>query len=473
MYQYNQGLQILMVCTYLFVIFGSNIQCTVLRRHISAFIYNRKSIEGMAKFIYKIKCICLDILSTWAYIPRCTELPEYFFFTLLFSFLTPPYDVQSWGCLSTFSNMIKKSWTVPNLGVIVFTHTRIFRDIRLWEMRLSYISRYTKYISRFITYISRYTNMGRLSRGSDFQLHLETWSWPPGWKPHFCIYIDILSIYRDIRNPHFSYSYISVYTSMSKSHDTQVGHSLWLFYDVWIRAQATPMTDGGVKNEKKVWRKRILVTQYIYIYTAMYWVYQCIYLVFAKVRPPKFCHAFWLLIIVYECTDTSPKHSCHSTLYFWAESEKKICSDHEYLQPLIIRIRTLIYSYILVHTGIYAYILVHTIRLEPPCHDVLSLLHACAVHCSQHPSFLRSLRWSDLPGGACQTQTATATGSPHRHCCPAVRPLEPHLHSHTGSLNPCACWTCEELLEYKNCLRLLRNSILSTPRFADDCHPRS
>ncbi len=185
----------------------------------------------------------------------------------------------------------------------------------------------------------------------------------------------------------------------------------------------------------------------------MYWVYQCIYLVFAKARPPKFCHAFWLLSIVYKCTDTSPKHS---TLYFGAESEIN-CADHEYLQPLIILpvIRTLIYSYILVHTGIYAYILVHTIiqnyvlgiRLEPPCYDVLSLLHACAVHCSQHQFFLRSPWWSGLPGGASQAQISTATGWPHRHCCPAVRPLEQRRHSHTGSLNPCACWTCEELLE--------------------------
>ncbi len=200
------------------------------------------------------------------------------------------------------------------------------------------------------------------------------------------------------------------------------------------------------QNEKTAWRKIILVTQYIYVYTAMYWVYQCIYLVFAKPRPPKFCHAFWLLSIDYECTGTSPKHS---TLYFGTGSVEKICADHEYLQTLTILIRTLIYSsYILVHTGIYAYILVHSIiqhyvlgiRLEPPCYDVLSLLHACAVHCSQHPSFLRSPWWSGLPGGACHAQTATATGWPHRRCCPAVRPLELRRHSRTGSLNPCACW---------------------------------
>ncbi len=51
---------------------------------------------------------------------------------------------------------------MPNLGVIVFAHNRISRDIRLWEMRFSYISRYTQYISR-------YTNMGELSRGSGFR----------------------------------------------------------------------------------------------------------------------------------------------------------------------------------------------------------------------------------------------------------------------------------------------------------------
>ncbi len=64
MYQHNQGLQIFMVCTYLFVLFGSNIQCTVLRGRISAFINNRKSIVGMTKLVHKIKGIRFDILST-------------------------------------------------------------------------------------------------------------------------------------------------------------------------------------------------------------------------------------------------------------------------------------------------------------------------------------------------------------------------------------------------------------------------
>ncbi len=47
--------------------FGFNIQCTVLRRCISAFINKKKSIEGMTKFIHKIKCICLDILTITQY----------------------------------------------------------------------------------------------------------------------------------------------------------------------------------------------------------------------------------------------------------------------------------------------------------------------------------------------------------------------------------------------------------------------
>ncbi len=42
MYQYNQGLQIFKICTYLFFIFDSKIQFAVLRRCISAFINNRK-----------------------------------------------------------------------------------------------------------------------------------------------------------------------------------------------------------------------------------------------------------------------------------------------------------------------------------------------------------------------------------------------------------------------------------------------
>jgi hypothetical protein len=110
----------------------------------------------------------------------------------------------------------------------------------------------------------------------------------------------------------------------------------------------------------------------------------------------QFCHAFKfkLLSVVYKCIDTSPEHS---TLYFGAKSEKKICADHKYLQPLIILIHTRAYSYILVHTGLYSYILVHTIiqhhvlgiiRLEPLCDDVLSLLRVC---CTLAPCIAHSI----------------------------------------------------------------------------------
>ncbi len=97
--------------------------------------------------------------------------------------------------------------------------------------------------------------------------HLETWS--PGWNPYYRIYVEILSIYRVIRKPHFSYSYISVYTSMSKNYYTPVGHSLWLFYDVWIRAQASPMTVHGMvesKMKKTVWKKNWGNSVYLRIY---------------------------------------------------------------------------------------------------------------------------------------------------------------------------------------------------------------
>ncbi len=70
----------------------------------------------MTKFIHKIKCICLDILSTWAYIRRCTELPEFFFFTLFLSFLIPPYDVQSWGVPEHMFKHDKKVMNCAQLG---------------------------------------------------------------------------------------------------------------------------------------------------------------------------------------------------------------------------------------------------------------------------------------------------------------------------------------------------------------------
>ncbi len=110
--------------------------------------------------------------------------------------------------------------------------------------------------------------------------------------------------------------YLGIYLG---NYDTQVGHSLWLFYHALTFAQAPAMTVHPMvesKMKKAVWRKRILVTQYIDVYTVMYWVYPSIYVWFLYF---SFVVAFKLLSIVFKCTDTSPKHSI---LYFGGKGEK-------------------------------------------------------------------------------------------------------------------------------------------------------
>ncbi len=116
------------------------------------------------------------------------------FFTLFFHFWLHHTMYSHGGCLSTCSNMIKKSWTVPNLGVIVFAHTRIYRDIRLWEMRFSYIPRYTPNISR-------YTIVGYLSRGSGFQMRADR-AWSKGVCCSCLVYVCTCTIW----NPDKVYS---------------------------------------------------------------------------------------------------------------------------------------------------------------------------------------------------------------------------------------------------------------------------
>ncbi len=247
---------------------------------------------------------------------------------------------------------------------------------------------------------------------------------------------------------------------MSENYDTQVGHSLWVFLSCLNMCSGTSHDStsyGGVNNEKTVWRKRILVTLYICMlyYSVMYWVYPSIYIWFCHflcmnfVMPPSY---FLLFINALIRLLTRAHFILGPKVTKRYVQIMNICNPWLY-SYILVHART--YSYILEHTGIYSYILIHTIiqhrvlriRLELPCYEVLSLLHACAMHCSQHPSFLWSLRWSGLPGGACHAQTATATGWPHRHCCPAVSPLQQRWHSHTGSLDPCACWICEGLLD--------------------------
>ncbi len=173
----------------------------------------------------------------------------------------------------------------------------------------------------------------------------------------------------------------------------------------------------------------------------MYWVYPGIYLVFAKERTSKFCHDFKLFSIGYNCTDTPLKLS---TFYFEAKSNKNMCRSWM-LQLLII-----LYSYILEDTGIYSYILIHTVNtmyLESGWSRLAMTYCLCCtlVLCIAHSilplwASLRSARWSGLPGWARHAQTAAATGWPRRHCCPTVCPLQ-------QSMNPCACWTCDGLLE--------------------------
>ncbi len=61
------------------------------------------------------------------------------------------------------------------------------------------------------------------------------------------------------------------------------------------------------------------------------------------------------------------------------------------------------------------------IRPDQPCDAGESQLRAGAAPSEQPSSWHQSFQLTDHPGVACLAQTATATGSPHTHCCPAVR----------------------------------------------------
>ncbi len=79
-------------------------------------------------------------------IRRCTELPKFFFSTLFFHFWLHHTLYCHGRYLSTCSNMIKKVINCAQLGCHSFAHTRIYWDIRLWEMRFSYIEIYHIYL---------------------------------------------------------------------------------------------------------------------------------------------------------------------------------------------------------------------------------------------------------------------------------------------------------------------------------------
>ena len=86
------------------------------------------------------------------------------------------------------------------------------------------------------------------------------------------------------------------------------------------------------------------------------------------------------------------------------------------------------------------------IRPYQPCHAGESQLRAQPIPFKLHPSCHQSPQLTDHPGAACHVQIATATGSPHTHCC---HTFHLHLQCHSclqGSQNSCACCTCEEWL---------------------------
>ena len=153
----------------------------------------------------------------------------------------------------------------------------------------------------------------------------------------------------------------------------------------------------------------------IYVYTGMYWVYPGTYSVFAKARTSKSSFvtpSIYFLLFINVLIHILLVNTVHCVLE--PKVKKKYVQIMNFATPgliILIHTSTSTYSYVvLVHTCTYAYIVIHAvmqhhvlrIRLELPCNDVLSLLHECAVHCSQHP--LRSGWWSGLPGGACHAQ---------------------------------------------------------------------
>ncbi len=97
------------------------------------------NLKAWQNWYRKTKYICLDTLSTWPYIRKCTELPEFFIFTLFFSFLTPPNDVLS---CEVPGHMFKHDEKVINCAQLGCHSLRLY----------SYIPQYT--IMRFLLIIT-------------------------------------------------------------------------------------------------------------------------------------------------------------------------------------------------------------------------------------------------------------------------------------------------------------------------------
>ncbi len=106
----------------------------------------------------------------------------------------------------------------------------------------------------------------------------------------------------------------------------------------------------------------------------------------------------------------------------------------------------------------YWYIMVCTVTrgLQPLCssNKTRSALQCqrvsvprCFCSSTASSSLAHSACLSDQSGGACRAQIATTTGWPHKYCCPTFHPPQLCWSSQTGSMNLCACWTCEGLSE--------------------------
>ncbi len=140
----------------------------------------------MTKFIHKIKCICLDILSTWQYIRRCTELPEFFFFTLFFIFdSTIRCTVMggAWAHVQTWlkSHELCPTWVSEFSLILVYTE---IYDYEKWGFR---ISRDIFSISRDILSISRDIRLWGTCPGGQVFRCVRVYSGHIGniWNPYF------------------------------------------------------------------------------------------------------------------------------------------------------------------------------------------------------------------------------------------------------------------------------------------------
>ncbi len=105
-----------------------------------------------------------------------------------------------------------------------------------------------------------------------------------------------------------------------------------------------------------------------------------------------------------------------------------------------------------VYTSIYRYILgTYTVKhllysesgfacLATPMFLCRTLL-ACFARCDLPLECLLNTQTTQA-GNTTRAKLHSHRLTSHRHRCPAFRQQELRRRSHTGSLNPCACWTC-------------------------------